>query len=217
MIGSETKVVSASTAIDSTVPAGTRSFDVGHPSETATVLPDTSTRSALALLLTNHIIRDGEIVILALKPSLYFILFQSLPVAAVSVLMALIANLLSNRLPGWQLGLIYDAAVFVLALRLIMAMLQWLGRLYVLTDRRILRISGVFAMEVFDCPLRKIEHCELATPPLERACHVGSIEVLPSDQLAEKPTSPGGWQTISHPHEVHEKIRSAIQRAGPFA
>ena len=36
-----------------------------------------STRTSLATLLTSHILRDGELVLLILKPSLWFIVFQT--------------------------------------------------------------------------------------------------------------------------------------------
>ena len=36
------------------------------------------------------------------------------------------------------------------------ALLQWTNRLYVLTDLRIVSITGVFNAQIFDCPLRKI-------------------------------------------------------------
>ena len=55
----------------------TRSHHASEGAGAATVdAPPTAT--SLATLLTRHILRDGELVLLLLKPSLWFILLSSL-------------------------------------------------------------------------------------------------------------------------------------------
>ena len=71
------------------------------------------------------------------------------------------------------------AAIFLLAGRIMWAVLQWMGRLYVLTDMRIVRLSGVFNVEIFDCALRKVATTRLTRTFREKLWRLGSIEIQP--------------------------------------
>lgn len=107
------------------------------------------------------------------------------------------------------------AGTSVIAGRVMWSILNWMGRLYVLTDMRILRLSGVFAIEIFDCPLRKVAITRVVYSFRERLWRLGSIEIIPKD---DQGSPPGLWQTIRRPMKVHEQILDAIHRAkcGPF-
>jgi hypothetical protein len=102
-----------------------------------------------------------------------------------------------------------ELAVFIMAGRVMWAVLQWMGRLYVLTDMRILRLSGVFNINIFDCPLRKVARTRVVRSMRERLLRLGSIEVTPCD--ADCP--PGIWNTIAKPDVVNDQIVAAINRA----
>src|SRR5205823_8176791 len=54
-----------------------------HPSEAPAATAEAPGLTSLAVLLTRHVLRDGELVILLLKPSLWFILLSSLRFAAI--------------------------------------------------------------------------------------------------------------------------------------
>jgi hypothetical protein len=164
-------------------------------------------RTSLAALLTGHILRDGEVVLLILKPSMWFILFGSLRFAAV-VLIATIGAQLWLHQPRVVGSIAYTGA-FLLAGRVMWAALQWMGRLYVLTDLRIVRLSGVFNVEIFDCALRKVATTRLTRTFREKLWRLGSIEIVPADDSCP----PSVWQTVRRPEEVHAKIRSTIDRA----
>ena len=85
-------------------------------------------------------------------PLLFFIILSSLRWAAAIAILLVAAKIYDDQLPGKN-ALYIEAGLFVLAGRLMFAVLQWMSRLYVLTDMRILRLSGIFAPELFDCPL----------------------------------------------------------------
>jgi hypothetical protein len=87
--------------------------------------------------------------------------------------------------------------------------LQWMGRLYILTDLRIVRLSGVFSVEIVDCPLRKVARTRLIRTVRERLTGVGTIEIIPSDE--QIPIS--YWNTIARPRNVQDQIIAAINRA----
>jgi hypothetical protein len=165
-------------------------------------------RSSLAALLAGHILQDGEVVILILKPSLWFLVLSSLPFAAVVSILLIWFLMYSN--PSRPQTVAYvEAAMVLVAGRVVWAILQWMGRFYVLTDLRILRLGGVFSIELFDCPLRKIARTRVVASTLERIVRTGSIEIVPQ----EGAWALGNWQTIAQPREVHEQIVASINRA----
>ena len=161
--------------------------------------------TSMATLLTRHILRDGEIILLILKPSLWTILFGTLPAIGVALIV-----MISTRL--WfahhvHIGI--EIGAMLVACRAAWAILSWAGRLYLLTDLRIVRIAGVFSPQIHDIPLRKVARTRLTAGFRERLWRLGSIEIIPeSDQW---PWSV--WQTIAKPAEVHETVRRSIARA----
>jgi hypothetical protein len=182
-----------------------------HPSEgagAATVAPPTAT--SLGTLLTRHILRDGEVVLLLLKPSIWYILLSSLRFIAIVVILtsAIFLFDIDDRMHANRLTII-EPAVFFIAGRLMWAMLQWTARLYVLTDLRILSISGVFNVSIFDCPLRKVARTRLIYFTRERILALGSIEIIPIDDTLPE----GIWQTIARPRQVHEQVVATINKA----
>jgi hypothetical protein len=73
----------------------------------------------------------------------------------------------------------------------------------------VLRINGVFSVEIFDCPLRKVVRARMVSAPREKLVGVGSIEIIP----AEENMPSAIWQTIARPKEILERLRAAINRA----
>jgi hypothetical protein len=161
----------------------------------------------LGALLARHIIRDGEVVLLVLKPSFWFILLSSLRFIAAVLLVALSVIAWEGRYNREWFSI--EATIFLVAGRIMWAVLQWMGRLYVLTDMRVIRLSGVFKLEIFDCALRKVARTQITTSLKERLCGTGSIEITPADETCP----PGVWQTIRRPREVHELIVATINKA----
>jgi hypothetical protein len=172
--------------------------------------PATSPAAAvtpLGAMLARHVLRDGEVVLLALKPSFWFILVSSLRfigIVAILALGAIAFDARNNR--EW---FYIEGAIFLAAGRIMWAVLQWMGRLYVLTDLRVIRLSGVLKLDIFDCALRKIARTQVSMTVKERLCATGSIEIVPSDEMLASAT----WQTIPRPLEVNELIVATINRA----
>jgi hypothetical protein len=178
-----------------------------HPTEDAAAVPPIAV-TGLAALFTTHILRDGELVLLILKPSLWFIPLQSMLFSGVIGLFVL-GGALANANAPYRVHLYLEIAVVLIAIRLMFAVLQWQARLYVLTNLRFLRLGGVFATALYDCPLRKIAVVRLVAGSRERFLRLGSIEVVPADQ--SRPV--GVWHTVRKPRDVHDKVVAAINRA----
>jgi hypothetical protein len=184
--------------------------NVAHAAEAAAGSPGASIAptyaTSLGTLLGSHVLRDGELVLLILKPSLWFIAFNSMVFALVTAFTAAILDLIDHRMHD---HFYLEAALFCIAGRLMWAVLEWMGRLYILTDQRVLRITGIFSVDIFDCPLRKVVRARMVSSSREKIVGVGSIEIIPADEAVPSAI----WQTISTPKEILERLRAAISRA----
>jgi hypothetical protein len=158
-----------------------------------------------ASLVTRHLLRDGEIILLLLKPSLWFILLSSLRSIAITFILAIAARLWTHA----TTHACADVTIVCVAGRLLLAAASWLGRLYVLTDQRVLRISGVLNVDICDCPLRKVARTRVLRTTREKLLRLGSIEIIPQEE--ERPCAL--WQMIAKPLETNERVNAAIRKA----
>lgn len=163
----------------------------------------------LAALLSRHVLRDGELVILLLKPSLWYIPLSSLRFSALVLVLMIATRVFEDSLPPMNRLAVLEAGLFLIAGRFMWAVLLWSARLYVLTDLRIVAVTGVFTPQIFDCALRKIARTRLIYSSRERLLRLGTIEIIPLD--GEEPD--GTWQTVAKPRLVHEQVVAAINRA----
>ena len=62
--------------------------------------PAPSTTGSLAALLTGHLLQDGEIILLILKPSIFFIILSALRWAAAAVIFMLAGVVFDEHMPG---------------------------------------------------------------------------------------------------------------------
>lgn len=162
----------------------------------------------LGALLTRRIIQDGELILLVLKPSIWFIPISMLKFAAVVFILMIAAILMDEQLPGHS-RMYVEICIFVLAGRFMWSVLQWMSRLYILTDMRIVTLWGVFTHDISDCPLRKVARTRILRSTRERILGLGSIEIIPLDEAVPI----GLWQTVSRPVAVNEQIAAAISKA----
>jgi hypothetical protein len=144
-------------------------------------------------------------VLLFAKPSLWYIVLSSMGWAAAVAIAASAGKIADPR----HVHIYIEAAMFAISTRVMWATLNWMGRLYVLTDQRILRVSGVFNVDLFECPLRKVARTRPIPTFRERLLRLGSIEIIPEDDA--RPCAV--WQTLARPAEVQEKVQRAIRRA----
>lgn len=187
-----------------------RTSSASHPSEGA-VIAEPLPASSLAALLTAHVLRDGEVVLLLLKPSLWLIIFQSISAAATALLLYLIGRVFNERLPLLSHVMTLNLTIFIIGVRLMWATVVWMGRFYLLTDRRVVRVAGVFNIDIQDCALRKVDHTKLVYSIKERLCGVASIEIHPKESEDACPVNV--WRTVPRPTEVREQIEAAVRRA----
>ena len=181
-----------------------------HPNDAGAAAAAPSLLTPLGALLTGRVLHDGELVLLVLKPSRWFVLLTSLRfIAAAMLLMILVA--IYNQELNYHAPRYWMAGAMLVAGRLTWATLQWIARLYILTDLRVLRISGVFTPEIVQCPLRKVAGVDLSRSVKERLTRTGTILVHATDASCDS----AAWQMVRHPHRVRQQILDAIRRARP--
>lgn len=165
--------------------------------------------TSLVALLTRHVLSDGEVVIMILKPSFWFILLQSLRFIAAMVIVMLIMQINADRFRPTTVLRIGEFCIIAILARLMWATLHWMGRYYILTDLRIIRLAGVLGLEIFSCPLRRVARVRGVPTISERTVGSGSLEIIPLDESVPV----GHWQTIPRPKQVLSEVLAAISRA----
>lgn len=165
--------------------------------------------ASLRELLPDQLLDGDEIVILAIKPSAWFIVLQSARWLVAMLLVIVFAGWLGPQLAYVDANTIVQGALALGAARVGFALLQWVARLYVLTNRRVLRLTGILNIDLFECPLTKVQNTYLTLAWYERLLGLGSIGFATAGTGGIE----ASWTNINNPLEVHERIRSAIHRS----
>ncbi len=153
------------------------------------------------------LLNGSEIIILAIKPSLCYVVFVSAWWLAV-LLPLLILSCLAVQL-GWlapQARLLLAIVLAAMVVRLAFALLQWQSRIYILTNLRVLRIRGVMRVEMFQCSLLQLKDVLLGAGLAERILGLGTLG------LVKDSSGKAGayWQNIRRPQQVRRQIFQAI-------
>jgi hypothetical protein len=80
-----------------------------------------------------------------------------------------------NLVPQFESVIVVQSAVLLAGARILVAMMQWVSRLYVLTNRRIMRLTGIFHVDLFECALTHIDRTGLTAAWYERLTGTGTI------------------------------------------
>jgi len=160
-------------------------------------------------IVPGYLLHGGEIVILALKPSLWFLVLVSVRWLLAAALVILLAPWFVKFYPAFSDRVLTQSALTITAIRLIIALLQWSSRLYVLTNRRVMSCRGVTQVRIFEAPLVEIRNTYVNIRGIEKFCDVGSIGF----SLKESKRVDAWWDQISKPHDIHDQVRRAIEKA----
>lgn len=160
-------------------------------------------------IVPGYLLHGGEIIILAIKPSMWFLGLVSLRWLAAAAVVILLAPWIVRVYPAFTQSALTQSALLITALRLIIALLQWSSRLYVLTNRRVMNCTGLTNIRIFEAPLVKIRNTYVNVRRFEKLFKVGSIGF----SLQGSKYVDSWWDQIANPHEVHEQVRKAIERA----
>ena len=163
----------------------------------------------IAAMLPEQLLQGGETIVLLLKPSPWFILLES----AGSVLLILLATataVLADRSSLIEVSS-RDAlllGIVVTTIRLGWQLFEWLSRVYVLTDMRIIRIKGVLRVSVFETPLKNVQHTRALFTLRERLFGLGTISFATSGTAYDE----ASWHMISRPLQVNQLVLQTLSR-----
>jgi hypothetical protein len=174
------------------------------------VPPADMAASAAAVRAADRL-EDGEVVLLAVKPSRWFVLAMSWPVVLLAAVAAAGAYVLAGMV-SWEIntrlvGLVCSTATCT---RVIFACLQWMGKQYILTNRRVMRLRGVFHEELAQCRLKDLHEVHLSASPTEHLLGIGSLLFERADQ---RPAGDIHWILLADPKEAHRAVCDAWNRA----
>lgn len=166
-----------------------------------------------AALLPEQLLQGGEVIILLIKPSPWYIVLESLRFLAVTAVLLVAALALTSA--GWlgeQLSIskldLVLLAIAITGARLVWQFLEWLSRVYVLTDQRVIRIMGFFRVQVFETQLKKIQHTVTLFSIRERLFALGTIGFATAGTDAVEAT----WRMVAKPLEVHRVVIETLNR-----
>ena len=162
-----------------------------------------------AYLVPADLLGDGEIIILAIKPSGWFVLLASLPVLVSALVVALIAYIMSIYRSETPAETIICLCAAVALVRVLGACWQWLGRTYVLTNRRIVTVRGLVRVRTSSAALTDVRQALLTEAIGERLFGTGSICCLTASESIPAVV----WNTVDKPDMMHEIVLEAVNRS----
>lgn len=184
------------------------------PARWAAATPEAPELSAerIETALPTGLIADDEVIILMLRPSLLYVVLSALASLTVIAVVTLTLALLAIRIAWipWSETAAYALGAAVASARLLWQCLEWWGLIYVLTDRRVMRRSGVLRVSVFEARLRNIQHTSVFQPLRERLFGLGSIGFA----TAGSDVFDAFWEMVRQPFAVHKVVVETIQRYG---
>lgn len=184
--------------------------DVAAHAEAADADNDETLDPRVTAMLPAELIQPGEIVILLLKPSPWYILLEPLRALAIMVMMVALAVLIQDKTTwfGDSRRDLILTGVLVIGVRLFWQFLEWMSRVYVLTDRRVIRVQGVLRISVFETPLSKIQHTHTYFSLRERFFALGTLGFA----TAGTGIVEAYWRMIAKPLDVHRVVVQTISR-----
>ncbi|MEX0885678.1 MAG: PH domain-containing protein [Phycisphaeraceae bacterium] len=165
-----------------------------------------------AAMLPTQLLQPGELIILLLKPSPWFIVLAPLrtliAIAAITTAAIYANDAFNLGAPQRDLVLV---GVALIGARLFWQFLEWLSRAYVLTDQRMVAVAGVLRISIVEARLAQIQHTRLDFSVRERFFNLGSIAFATAGTAFHE----AWWEMIAHPLDVHRVIVNTLRRYKP--
>jgi hypothetical protein len=156
-----------------------------------------------------ELLDDNEIIELSIKPSLWFVAIVSLRFVAFVAFLVAIVLLTAPAGGAYWPAYVLPSAILACLARVVFASLQWASRVYILTNRRVMRLAGVVTVEVTDCLLKRVTGTNLELGTLPRLFGLGSIRIVPLGN-EQKPVF---WEYVAPAGDIYAKLVRAIKKA----
>ena len=180
------------------------------------VAPGASTALPAEAAVAERLLRDGEIIIFAIKPSRWFVLLVTWPTLWGAVVAGVVAVWAGQPLLGGTTPrTVWSFCAAVVGVRLVLGAVQWAGRWYILTNYRLVQVRGLHRPEVVDHELRRMEKTFVQLGAAGRL--LPSVGTLLFDTV-DGENRPPPWLYIARPGEIERIVDEAIRharRSGP--
>lgn len=161
-------------------------------------------------LFVASMLEPTEIIVGIWRPSLMWIALHSMRGVAVIVAITLLAAASAEwAKQPWSTS-IAQLGAFLILTRVGIAGAEWASRIYVLTDRRVLRRRGVLSPTVFSASLINLRRVELLQTNIDRSLQTGTITF----RTQVKGHYDAAWVMIPHAAEVLAVIEETRRRYG---
>lgn len=108
---------------------------------------------------------------------------------------------------GWIIAAVAMILLLIPLATLIRDVLVWFNRQYIITNRRVMQISGVFNKNVTDSSLEKVNDVKMVQSALGRVFDYGDIEILTASELGVNL-----FRWIDHPVQFKTTMLNAKAR-----
>ncbi len=168
-------------------------------------------RARASALLPNELLQPGEVIVLLLKPSPLYVVLSCLKSLTLIILATATGVYLARETGSSDLAQqIALAGVIGTLGRIGWQFLEWLSRVYVLTDQRVVAVGGVLRVRVFEAPFKQVAQTELYFSLRERLFALGTV-------VFSTPGTGGrdaAWEMVTQPLEVHAQVVATLRRYG---
>lgn len=182
-------------------PVAVFASDAGAAIESETALPP----------FVSSLVSEDETVLLVLRPSVLMVPLWSIEsftiIAAMTFAFAWAADF---GWAAWTEPQVFGFGLVALGLRLLWGFLDWANRLYVLTDRRVVRRRGILQVDLFEARLDRIQQTSVLQLVRERTFGLGTIAFA----TAGTGTLDAVWEAVGDPFRIHGEVARAIDRYG---
>ncbi len=161
-------------------------------------------------LFAAALLEPGEIIVGMWRPSLWFVPLRcarTVVVLALATVMA--ATGAASAELAWS-GAIVQCGALGIAGVVTATALDWGSRVYVLTDRRVLRRRGVLVPSLYACTLQRLRRIEVGGSVWQRLTGVGTLTF----SAREEGPADAAWVMVARAAAVHELVLETKRRYG---
>ncbi len=177
---------------------------------------DSPTRGPARRLIGRGFVPTDETILFDRHPSLWLVLLNAGPAIVLVItsgaVLDFLASLAQNSMyfdsffarPLWaRLGWV---TLLIVALVLAWAMLDWVCRRYVLTDRRAIVIFGILHQRLAELPLDRVQNVSVSKPLLPRVLGLGHVGLASAGTDGYEIV----WRAFARPDARAREVRKAV-------
>ena len=163
-------------------------------------------------VLGRDILVSDEEIIVESRPLIWPHLFEPVLVVIIGVVLLELVIYLEPKHLEFELWSMVKWGVFGIAIiglfSVLFRFLRWRYTIYALTNKRILRRTGVFGRSYLDCSLGKVQNIEVKMSALSRILGFGTIRIATARTKGEDIE----WVDVKNPIGMQKQINEGLER-----